>query len=358
MSSVSSHSQVLPHFKIIMNTLLDTFYKTEYSATQNREFSYTISRIPFDENYCPSENTRITTNFANLARGDSRQENLRNTLKMMNSRLNDLAYWDNSEGDRYSLDLEIISVAIELDGDRKSFPSVEILKADIIDRKSNKRIEGIVGNNFSSYVRDYDFSVRLPEHNRRKGTFSIPHDFGDLHGKLFQDLVHSETYRGNFKKLPVICLSVSNNQAYSATANKHPVLGLEYTSNKSSLTERYFKKMGLQVRYFMPLNTAAPLAFYFFGDLLNDYSNIELISTISTMETFQKIYRPEIYNANTTAGTYYQPNLKHTDYSLTQIFYDRAERSQLAISQGQFAEKHFIKPYQARLDQWLQTTHS
>ena len=115
--------------------------------------------------------------------------------------------------------------------------------------------------------------------------------------------------------------------------------------------------MGLQVRYFMPLNTAAPLAFYFFGDLLNDYSNIELISTISTMETFHKIYRPEIYNANTSAGTHYQPDLKNTDYSLTQIFYDRDERSQLAISQGQFAEKHFIKPYQARLDHWVQTAH-
>lgn len=28
------------------------------------------------------------------------------------------------------------------------------------------------------------------------------------------------------------------------------------------------------------------------------------------METFQKIYRPEIYNANATAGKAYKPNLK------------------------------------------------
>ena len=60
--------------------------------------------------------------------------------------------------------------------------------------------------------------------------------------------------------------------------------------------------MGLQVRYFMPPDSVAPFAFYFSGDLLNDYSNLELISTISTMETFQKIYRPEIYNANAAAG--------------------------------------------------------
>lgn len=35
--------------------------------TQN--FSFTIKSLRFDENYNPSENTRITTNFANLARG-------------------------------------------------------------------------------------------------------------------------------------------------------------------------------------------------------------------------------------------------------------------------------------------------
>ncbi len=35
----------------------------------NNEFTYTIKRSRFDENYNPAENTRITTNFANLARG-------------------------------------------------------------------------------------------------------------------------------------------------------------------------------------------------------------------------------------------------------------------------------------------------
>ena len=96
------------------------------------------------------------------------------------------------------------------------------------------------------------------------------------------------------------------------------------------------------------------LAFYFFGDLLNDYTNLELISTISTMETFQKIYRPEIYNANAVAGRRYRPNLKNPDHSLTQIVYDREERSQLAVAQGKFAEEHFIKPYQRVLEQWSQ----
>ncbi|TDE23625.1 DUF1852 domain-containing protein [Vibrio owensii] len=318
----------------------------------NNDFNFAIKSIRFDENYQPSDSTRITTNFANLARGDSRQNNLRNALRMIDNRFNALAHWDNPNGDRYSIELEIISVDMDIQGGGEAFPSIEVLKTNIIDRKTNERIEGIVGNNFSSYVRDYDFSVLLLDHNKDQPQFSIPADFGELHGKLFKAFVKSESYHQHFQKPPVICLSVSDNKVYRRTDNQHPVLGFEYQPNESSLTEQYFKKMGLQVRYFMPPNSVAPLAFYFFGDLLNDYSNLELISTISTMETFQKIYRPEIYNANAVAGQCYQPNLKNLDHSLTQIVYDREERSQLAKEQGKFAEEHFIKPYQAILEQW------
>lgn len=318
----------------------------------NTDFSFAIKSVCFDENYHPSDTTRITTNFANLARGEHRQENLRNALKMIDNRFNTLAHWDNPNGDRYSIELEIISVEIEIKGQELSFPSIEILKTKILDRKTNKTTEGIVGNNFSSYVRDYDFGVLLLDHNKDQPQFTIPDNFGELHGKLFQHFVESNTYKENFKKPPVICLSVSDNKIYNRSENKHPVLGCEYLPNESSLTEQYFKKMGLEVRYFMPSNSVAPLAFYFFGDLLTDYSNLELISTISTMETFQKIYRPEIYNANAVAGNCYQPNLKHQDHSLTQIIYDREERRQLGIKQGKFAEQHFIKPYQGVLEQW------
>ncbi|MGR5445573.1 DUF1852 domain-containing protein [Vibrio jasicida] len=318
----------------------------------NNDFNFAIKSIRFDENYQPSDSTRITTNFANLARGESRQNNLRNALRMIDNRFNALAHWDNPNGDRYSVELEIISVDMDIQGSGEAFPSIEVLKTNIVDRKTNERIEGIVGNNFSSYVRDYDFSVLLLDHNKDQSKFSIPADFGELHGKLFKAFVKSESYQQHFHKPPVICLSVSDNKVYCRADNQHPVLGFEYQPNESSLTEQYFKKMGLQVRYFMPPNSVAPLAFYFFGDLLNDYSNLELISTISTMETFQKIYRPEIYNANAVAGQCYQPNLKNLDHSLTQIVYDREERSQLAKEQGKFAEEHFIKPYQAILEQW------
>jgi hypothetical protein len=232
------------------------------------------------------------------------------------------------------------------------FPAIEILKTSIIDKKTNERIEGIVGNNFSSYVRDYDFSVLLSEHNKNQAQFSIPENFGELHGNIFRHFVNSSEYKANFKKSPVICLSVSSKDTYHQTGVQHPVLGLEYQPDGTSLTEQYFNKMGLQVRYFMPKNSAAPLAFFFAGDLLSDYSNLELISTISTMETFQKIYRPEIYNANSAAGQCYQPDLNHQDHSLTKIVYDREERSQLAIEQGKYTEENFIKPYKTILEQW------
>jgi hypothetical protein len=318
----------------------------------SNDFTFNIKSISLDENYHPSNSTRITTNFANLARGESRQENLRNALKMIDNSFNALACWDNPTGDRYSVELEIVSVDMNIENGGEAFPSIEVLKTNIIDHKTDERIEGIVGNNFSSYVRDYDFSVLLLDHNKGQSTFSIPDNFGELHGKLFQHFINSNVYKQHFKKLPVICLSVSDNKTYHRTENQHPILGYEYQPNESSLTEQYFQKMGLQVRYFMPANSVAPFAFYFFGDLLNDYSNLELISTISTMETFQKIYRPEIYNANAVAGKRYQPNLKNLDHSLTQIVYDREERSRLAVEQGKFAEEHFIKPYQTVLEQW------
>ena len=318
----------------------------------SKEFSCSIKRIRFDENYHPADSTRLTTNFANLARGEHRQENLRKTLRMINNRFNALAHWDNLTADRYSVEVDIISVDMDVEGNGHTFPIIETLQTTIVDHKENTRIDGMIGNSFSSYVRDYDFSVVLPEYFDKNPKSAPPQDFGDLHGKLFQYLLNSEAYQANFTKKPVICLSVSTSKTYHRTTNQHPVLGIEYRQDDYSLTDDYFHKMGLTVRYFKPTDSAAPLAFYFAGDLLSDYTDLELISAISTMETFQKIYRPEIYNANSSAGQVYQPSLKYQDYSLTQIVYDREERSQMAVKQGKFTEQQFIKPYQAILEEW------
>lgn len=319
-------------------------------------FTFTISGIPFDEDYCPVDGTRITTNFANLARGESRQENLRNTLKMINNRFNSLTHWDNPAGDRYSVEIKIISAKLKIGAhDNDTFPLIEILQTTVIDNSTGDRIDGIVGNNFSSYVRDYDFSVRLPDHLRHTSNGGAPEGFGDLHGKLFKHFLNSEAYRSSFSKPPVICLSVSSKEVYHRIANEHPILGVEYKNNRFSQTDEYFAKMGMKVRYFLPRHGAAPLAFYHIGNLVDDYGNLELSSTVSTMETFQKIYRPEIYNANSVAAAHYQPSLRYQDYSLTRIVYDREERSSLALEQGKFVEENFIKPHGAVLEQWSAT---
>lgn len=101
----------------------------------SKAFTYTLKRSCFDENYNPSENTRTTTNFANLARGEKRQENLRNTLVMINNRFNALARWDNPNADRYAVELEIISVDLNI-GAEKPFPAIEILQTTIVDKKT------------------------------------------------------------------------------------------------------------------------------------------------------------------------------------------------------------------------------
>lgn len=322
--------------------------------TIKSDFTFKLESTCLDENYHPASQTRLTTNFANLARGDNRQQNLRNALSMINNRFNALAHLDNPTGDRYLVELEIITVTMSIDEKNgvNNLPLIEVLKTNIFDRKTDQRIEGIAGNNFSSYVRDYDFSVLLIEYNKDKSSFTVPENFGDLHGKLYKCFVNSDTYKENFKMSPIICLSVSSNKTYTRTEYQHPVLGFEYLQDEYSLTDRYFANMGLKVRFFMPANSVAPMAFYHSGDLLADYTDLGLISSISTMETFQKIYRPEIYNANSVAPKIYRPSLKHEDYSLTRVEYDREERSRLAIEQGKYAEEYFIKPYQDILEQW------
>ncbi|MET3726087.1 DUF1852 domain-containing protein [Sphingomonas trueperi] len=322
----------------------------------NSGFTFSISSLPFDEEYRPADSTRTTTNFANLARGERRRENLRNTLVMIDHRFNALMHWDNPKGDRYTLELKIVSAALTLgDGTHdEAFPLIEILHTVVVDKASGERSDGMIGNNFSSYVRDYDFSVVLPNHLKAGGR-SAPEDFGDLHGNLFKHFLASSAYRDHFRKPPVICLSVSSKEVYHRTANIHPILGVEYRNDKFSPTDQYFAKMGMKVRYFMPPHSVAPFAFYHIGDLVSDYTNLELASTIATMETFQKIYRPEIYNANSVAAEHYQPSLTYQDYSLTRIVYDREERARLAVEQGKFAEEHFIKPHIAALQRWSAT---
>ncbi|CAM5555133.1 hypothetical protein FALB51S_00102 [Frigidibacter albus] len=76
--------------------------------------SYIIKTLRFDESYRPSDGTRATTNFANLARGDNRRDNLRDAFTMIDNRFNALAQWDNPNGDRYAVELDIVSAEISI----------------------------------------------------------------------------------------------------------------------------------------------------------------------------------------------------------------------------------------------------
>ncbi|RFA13252.1 hypothetical protein B7R21_08525 [Subtercola boreus] len=327
--------------------------------------TFSLERTRFDEDYRPRGDSRITTNFANLARGENREQNLRKALGMIDRRFAELAHVGGGSGDRYSIELDIVSVSVAIDGGSDgggqsgggggggdAMPVIEVLQTTLVDRRSGERIQGITGNNFSSYVRDYDFSILLPEYNRNQLAAGLPNDFGVLHGNLFKAFLSSDAYARNFAKPPVICLSVSTSKTYRRTENRHPVLGVEYRQSEYSQTDAYFAKMGLGVRFFLPPNGVAPLAFYHLGDLLGTYSDLELAATIGAMETFQKIYRPEVYNATSVAGALYRPSLANPDFSPIPIVYDREERSRLALEQGRFAEEYFITPHRAALEEW------
>lgn len=322
------------------------------------DYSFGISTTRFDEDYTPSANSRTTTNFANLARGENRQQNLRNAISMINNRLNDLVPWDNPVRDRYRVELDIVSVDLRLAeasaaGAAAEFPIIEVLSVQILDSHTGKLVEGIPGNNFSSYIRDYDFSVVLPKHTASGADTVTPAGYGELHGRIFSEFLDSAAYRGRFTQDPVICISVSTSRTYSRLSNEHPILGVEYQQDAYSLTDQYFAQMGLKVRFFMPPGASAPLAVYHRGDLLNDYTPLALAGTIATMESFQKIYRPEIYNANSAAPNTFRPSLQNQDYSPTKVEYDRVERSQLAAAQGKRTEEELMVPYGHLLEQWV-----
>ena len=146
------------------------------------DFAFSITTTRFDEDYSPSENSRTTTNFANLARGEHRRQNLRRALAMIDDRFNGLAGRHDPSRDRYTVELEIVSADLQFTsaGESQRFPLIEVLDVQILDRDTGERHPGIVGNNFSSYVRDYDFSVLLPAANENTAEFTVPDDFGDF----------------------------------------------------------------------------------------------------------------------------------------------------------------------------------
>lgn len=316
--------------------------------------AFEITTTPFDERYRPSATSRSTTNFANLARGEDREENLRAVLAMIDRRFDELTCGDAPPSDRHRVTLEIVSadLCFTADGEDVRFPLVEMLASRVHDRETGADVEGVVGHNLSSYLRDHDFSVLLPRHTASGAPGDVPDGFGELHGALFRRLLESEAYRSRFTTDPVICLSVSSSRTYTRGTHRHPVLGVEYHQDAPSRTDDYFARMGLSVRHFMPDGAVAPLSLYHSGDLEAQHTDVALTSLIATMETFQRIYRPEIYHATTPAGATFRPSLENPDHTVPPISYDRVERTDLAREQGRYAEEHLMTPHADLLRQW------
>lgn len=305
-----------------------------------------LKQIPYNVNYKPTQLTRMTTNYANLARGELRQSNIKSVLKIINTKLNKILRQNSSTQERYEIDLFINQIAVRLNSNDEWFPLIEMLGANIIDKNSLINYPCSCGFNLSSYIRDFDFNVILPKIKLSSASKEEIVNFGVLHGKLFQ-LQFKEFYSNGVLNKPVfIALSVANGKVYHRTDNFHTILGFEYLEQgEASITSEYFAKMGMQVKYFMPEQCQAPLAIYHYPGTIESADKYSLAGLIATMDTFQRIYRPEIYNPIAPASEVFNPSLANQSYHKPLISYDRNERKILGVHQAllvdEFIHKHF-----------------
>jgi hypothetical protein len=248
-----------------------------------KDFAFSITTTRFDEDYAPSP-IRVSRPTSQIARGAGRRQNLRNALSMIDRRFNELAVPDDPSAATYTVELDIVSAVSSSSTTRpaaSAFPSSRFSTSasSIVARVNPHR--GIVGNNFSSYVRDYDFSVVLPAATKAAaGTFTVPRTSVSCTASSSSALCHrclSAALRGIsgdlHQRVDELNLSPHGPRASGA--------GCRVPAGRLSLTDEYFARMGLEVRYFMPRGAVAPLAFYFRGDLLNDFSDLQLIGTIA-----------------------------------------------------------------------------
>lgn len=337
---------------------------------------FTQERIPFDNQYVPTESTRATTNFANALRDEStRLQNLTILYDTFNRRLQEL-----TKNTNISISLNILRNNIHLlDPDSvdtlnpqnyryREFPLTEILEAKLMDIQTGQVFDGPIGFNLSSYIRDADFYGLVGKIRNNQASELEKATFGMLHGLTFK-MQFSEQYQGGCTiGAPVTAISVSSNRTYTCTANApHPILGHEFIENgESSPTADYFAQMGMQVRYFMPQGAKAPLAFYHNNGVdITQLPHDHLAAIVAVMETFQRIYRPDIYNtfaaASTKAGSIFQPRLddagtyKNFYYEeFPSIRYDRSQRNNnLGPAQAQRAITELLEPNKALFDMIL-----
>ena len=311
-----------------------------------------IQRTLFDNKFIPDDFSRTTTNLINLSKNpDHREKNISLFFSMINKKIN--AYLTgNSDAERYCIKLFILRTSAWFHHKNEQFPICEMLEVQVEDTYKNTTIDGPIGFNFSSYLRDYDFHVVLPKIINNEATAAEKEKFGLLHGLLYKLQFKKYNPSGLLKQPAIMALSVSVNRAYEKSQSIHPFLGNAYLEKGGdSITSGYISKMGLTPSFFRAPNAAAPLAFYHEKDDLENRSEIEPYALISVMETLQQIYRPEIYCSNEKAGDVISPSLLNKNFTPPPILYDRNERDNLLIAnQAKYVEQHFLQPFKNELE--------
>jgi Domain of unknown function (DUF1852) len=320
-----------------------------YADSQALGLTWKLDRTPFNIDFVPSEDTRATTNYANLARDPvTRKQNLSMLFGLINQVLNQQMEGD-STSTRYTVSLDILSVRALLDEipSFTGFRLTEVMCASVLDTHTGECYSGPTGLNFSSYLRDYDFKVIAPKIANRSATLQECNQFGKLHGVL------SQMQFGPSGLCPdplTVAISISQKKHYMATEFVHSVLGREYLEmGDESVTTRYFRHMALAPRFFRPPGFPAPLAIYSHRQkIITERRSIELAVLIAVMGTFQRIYRPEIYMAREgfqeIPGGSSQLTLGNTNFDVLPILYDKVERDDLALLQAQRVKTEFLQP--------------
>jgi hypothetical protein len=327
------------------------------TALSDVGFRFELTRFDYDEDYSPSPESRATTNFANLARSPHRKANLVLLFEMINERLNELMRSAGHGSSSYRIRLRIVNVGASFHGD-SSFPLSEMLQADVINEATGECNEGAFGLNLSSYVRDFDFIRLLPRLINPMTPSDALRDFGTLHGLLYK-LQFLDYWEGGVIPRPAVtAISVSSNRHYKRTEEAHPVLGARYLElPNESPTTAYFDKMGLSPAFYLPHGNQAPMAVYMRDADPSHFTSVELVTLIAVMDTFQRVYRPEIYNLRERAGALFYPSLEESDYQIPPIFYDRDERNDLAEQQADKVQVEFLEPYSAQLSSLLEAVN-
>lgn len=310
-----------------------------------------LTSTPFDADYVPATHSRLTTNFANLSKDtQGRGERIAAAIACMERHLHAAVNEPATTGLRLSL--EILTVWIRFpDGANAWFPMTETLRGKVYDQRDGGLHGELTGFNYSSYVRDYDFNIVLPRIRSGTATQEERDSFGVLHGLLYRLQFRRLHPAGVFLEPLVVAISVSNGRTYRRGASVNPILGMSYVPvHGESLTTRYFSRMGLHALYAMPPGSRAPLAIYHERGDLTTRDRLSLAALVAVMDTFERIYRPEIYCARTPAGEVFTPDLGNRDHDPPPAAYDRVERdTTLGQRQAEFARDAFLVPNAAAI---------